>query len=89
MATETTLLNPRFYTTDFDEMDRIDVTPVRADWDADRADEVDPNKGHFKKNADWDHVDWDGMDPRCGANSSISWCRPAPPNSRAACCTRK
>ncbi|MCA3524496.1 MAG: magnesium-protoporphyrin IX monomethyl ester (oxidative) cyclase, partial [Rhodobacter sp.] len=27
MATETTLLNPRFYTTDFDEMDRIDVTP--------------------------------------------------------------
>ena len=33
MATETTLLNPRFYTTDFDEMDKIDVTPVREDWD--------------------------------------------------------
>ena len=33
MATETTLLSPRFYTTDFDEMDRIDVTPVRAEWD--------------------------------------------------------
>jgi Mg-protoporphyrin IX monomethyl ester (oxidative) cyclase (EC 1.14.13.81) len=29
-ATETTLLDPRFYTTDFDELDRIDVTPVRA-----------------------------------------------------------
>ena len=28
MATQTTLLNPRFYTTDFDEMDAIDVTPV-------------------------------------------------------------
>jgi magnesium-protoporphyrin IX monomethyl ester (oxidative) cyclase len=25
--------------------------------------EADPNKGHFKKNEDWDHVDWDGMDP--------------------------
>ena len=23
----------------------------------------DPNKGHFKKNADWDQVDWAGMDP--------------------------
>jgi magnesium-protoporphyrin IX monomethyl ester (oxidative) cyclase len=64
MATETTLLNPRFYTTDFDEMDRIDVTPVRAEWDVLIAQmKSDPNKGHFKKNADWDKVDWEGMDP--------------------------
>ncbi|MBA4324020.1 MAG: magnesium-protoporphyrin IX monomethyl ester (oxidative) cyclase [Rhodobacter sp.] len=64
MATETTLLNPRFYTTDFDEMDRIDVTPVRAEWDALLAQmKSDPNKGHFKKTEAWDKVDWDGMDP--------------------------
>ncbi len=64
MATETTLLNPRFYTTDFDEMDRIDVTPVRADWDHLLARmKSDPNKGHFKKTADWDRIDWDGMEP--------------------------
>ena len=64
MATETTLLNPRFYTTDFDEMDRIDVTPVRKDWDALLARmKSDPNKGHFKKNAEWDQIDWDGMEP--------------------------
>lgn len=64
MATETTLLNPRFYTTDFDEMDRIDVTPVRAEWDRLLAQmKSDPNKGHFKKNADWDQIDWDGMEP--------------------------
>ena len=64
MATETTLLNPRFYTTDFDEMDRIDVTPVRKEWDALLAQmKSDPNKGHFKKNAEWDQIDWDGMDP--------------------------
>jgi magnesium-protoporphyrin IX monomethyl ester (oxidative) cyclase len=64
MALEETLLNPRFYTTDFDEMDRIDVTPVRAEWDKLIAQmKADPNKGHFKKTADWDHVDWDGMEP--------------------------
>ena len=64
MATETTLLNPRFYTTDFDEMDRLDVTPVREEWDALIAEmKSDPNKGHFKKTADWDAVDFDAMDP--------------------------
>ena len=63
VAMQDTLLTPRFYTTDFDEMDAIDVTPVRRDWDALIAEmKSDPNKGHFKKNADWD-VDWDGMDP--------------------------
>ena len=64
MATETTLLNPRFYTTDFDEMDRLDVTPVRADWDKLIAQmKSDPNKGHFKKTEAWDKVDWEGMHP--------------------------
>ncbi|MCE6950916.1 magnesium-protoporphyrin IX monomethyl ester (oxidative) cyclase [Cereibacter sphaeroides] len=64
MATETHILNPRFYTTDFDELDRIDVTPVRKDWDQLIAEmKADPNKGHFRKTDDWDHVDWEAMDP--------------------------
>ncbi|MGR3272932.1 magnesium-protoporphyrin IX monomethyl ester (oxidative) cyclase [Thalassococcus profundi] len=64
LAMQNTLLTPRFYTTDFDELDAIDVSPVRADWDQLIAEmEADPNKGHFKKNADWDTVDWDGMEP--------------------------
>jgi len=68
MATETamqnTLLTPRFYTTNFDEMDAIDVSSVREDWDRLIAQmEADPNRGHFKKNEDWDTVDWDGMEP--------------------------
>jgi magnesium-protoporphyrin IX monomethyl ester (oxidative) cyclase len=64
MATETTMLSPRFYTTDFDEMDRIDVTPVREDWDKLLARmKSDPNRGHFKKNAEWDQIDWQGMEP--------------------------
>ena len=65
MATETTLLNPRFYTTDFDELDRLDVSSIRPEWDTLIAQmKSDPNKGHFKKNADWDQIDWAGMDPK-------------------------
>ncbi len=69
MATQTamanTLLTPRFYTTDFDELDAIDVSDIREEWDRLIAQMVsDPNKGHFRKNEDWDHVDWDGMEPQ-------------------------
>ncbi|MEJ6389970.1 magnesium-protoporphyrin IX monomethyl ester (oxidative) cyclase [Gymnodinialimonas ulvae] len=64
-AMSDTLLTPRFYTTDFEALDSIDVSPVRAEWDALIAQMVsDPNKGHFKKNEDWDDVDWDGMEPQ-------------------------
>ena len=64
MAMEETLLSPRFYTTDFEEMDAINVESVRADWDKLISSMVsDPNKGHFKKNEAWDDVDWDGMEP--------------------------
>jgi magnesium-protoporphyrin IX monomethyl ester (oxidative) cyclase len=65
VAMQNTLLTPRFYTTDFDELDAIDVSKIRDEWDPliDRM-VSDPNKGHFKKNADWDTVDWDGMEPK-------------------------
>ncbi|MEM8788155.1 MAG: magnesium-protoporphyrin IX monomethyl ester (oxidative) cyclase [Pseudomonadota bacterium] len=68
VAMQNTLLTPRFYTTDFDALDAVDVSPVRGDWDKLIAQmRSDPNKGHFKKNADWDQVDWDGMEPRLKA----------------------
>ena len=63
-ASETTLLDPRFYTTDFDELDKVDVTPVRAEWDRLIAQmKSDPNKTHFKKTEAWNAVDWDAMEP--------------------------
>lgn len=59
-ATETTLLNPRFYTTDFDKLDKTDVSAVREEWN-ELITEMrnDPNKGHFRRNEEWDDVDFD------------------------------
>ncbi|MEO0485400.1 MAG: magnesium-protoporphyrin IX monomethyl ester (oxidative) cyclase [Pseudomonadota bacterium] len=68
IAMQDTLLTPRFYTTDFDEMDAINVEGIRDEWDPLIAEmKADPNRGHFKKNADWDEIDWDGMEPKLKA----------------------
>jgi len=57
MAQESTVLSPRFYTTDFDALDRIDVTPVREEWDKLIGEmRSDPNKTHFKRSEEWDDV---------------------------------
>jgi magnesium-protoporphyrin IX monomethyl ester (oxidative) cyclase len=50
-----TLLNPRFYTTDFAALERLDVTPVRREWDQMIGEfERDVNRDHFERNAQFD-----------------------------------
>ena len=49
-AKEDTLLAPRFYTTDFDAMNRIDVGLVRQEWDDLLAElRRDENREHFER----------------------------------------
>ena len=63
-ATATTALSPRFYTTDFAAMDKMDVTPVRAEWDKLLAEmREDPNKTHFRRSEEWDDVSLDDLEP--------------------------
>ncbi len=48
-AQQDTVLSPRFYETDYDAMDRLDVTPVRAEWDELIAElKRDVNRDHFQ-----------------------------------------
>ena len=50
LAQADTLLTPRFYTTDFKAMDRLDLRPVRAEWDRLMAEfTADANRHHFER----------------------------------------
>jgi magnesium-protoporphyrin IX monomethyl ester (oxidative) cyclase len=50
LAQQDTVLSPRFYTTDFAAMERIDVSPVRGEWDELIAElKRDTNKTHFTR----------------------------------------
>jgi magnesium-protoporphyrin IX monomethyl ester (oxidative) cyclase len=49
-ARASTLLSPRFYSTDYSAMDRIDVSAVRAEWDQMMLEyEGDNNHDHFQR----------------------------------------
>ncbi len=51
-ATSETLISPRFYTTDYKAMNKLNLEPVRAEWDAMLAEyEGDNNHDHFQRDA--------------------------------------
>lgn len=63
-AAEEAMLSPRFYTTDFAALDKIDVSSVRKEWDALLTEmRNDPNKGHFRRTEAWDQFDLEALPP--------------------------
>ncbi|QHL91335.1 magnesium-protoporphyrin IX monomethyl ester (oxidative) cyclase [Sphingomonas changnyeongensis] len=57
LARTDTMLSPRFYTTDYAALDRIDVSRVRGEWDALMAEmESDPNRYHFRRAEEFDGI---------------------------------
>lgn len=54
-AQQDAMLAPRFYTTDFAALERIDVSPMRAEWDALIAEfKSDPNRTHFRRTPEFE-----------------------------------
>ncbi len=57
IALQETMLSPRFYTTDFAEVDKVDISSVREEWDTLIAEmEADPNRHHFKRTDEFDNI---------------------------------
>ncbi len=62
-ALEDAVLSPRFYTTDFAEIDRVKIDSLRREWDALMVEyEADTNNDHFQRPADMDK-DYSKVDP--------------------------
>lgn len=55
LAEANTLLTPRFYKTDYAAMAKVDVEPVRSEWDQMMSEfRRDVNRNHFERNAQFD-----------------------------------
>jgi hypothetical protein len=85
-----TLISPRFYTTDYKAMDRLDMSPVRKEWDEMLAEyEGDNNHDHFQRDASFARTRSASCRPSCSRSSWTSWSARSPASTPAACSTTR
>lgn len=59
-----TILTPRFYTTDFDQMGRFDISDCREDFEAILEEfRIDYNRHHFVRGEEFLSEEWEAIDP--------------------------
>ena len=63
MAMEETLISPRFYTTNYKELDKVDVSSIRDEWDPLIEEMRRPKQKHFQKTSEWDDFDFEDLEP--------------------------
>ena len=81
-------VSPRFYTTDFEELDRTDVEPVRGGVEqAHRGAARRPEQAPLHPQRGVRHRHVRASTRPCARSSWTSWSRRSPPSSRAACST--
>jgi magnesium-protoporphyrin IX monomethyl ester (oxidative) cyclase len=86
-AVENTVLSPRFYTTDFAYMDKLNVDLVRGEWDGLIAElKSDPNRNHFIRDHRF-HDEITNMEPELKRECSMPRSRSGSPTPTCASCS--
>jgi len=83
------ILTPRFYTTNFEAMAKMDIFDLKQDYEAILEEfKFDYNRRHFVRTADFNQS-WDHIDPKVREHFRVFLKDLAPQNFQVFCFTKK